>query len=228
MRARLNRWLRRALLAIGGVLTLYACFLLLGFVPVNRDHQPPPEGERVRVFVRSNEIHTDLVLPACDDASACDWRELFPPEHFRGDVRNHKYVAIGWGNRAFYIETPRWTDLRLSTAVRALFPDQGVLHAEYLYDVAAGEHFHELQLSRDEYRQLTEFVRSSIGELDGEGYAKQASTKSYSSCDRFYTSTGSYHAFNTCNQWTGRGLKAAGQPTGIWTPLRPQVLCWLD
>ena len=46
-----------------------------------------------------------------------------------------------------------------------------------------------------------------------------ATEVSYGNHDRFYLSRGRYHLFNTCNQWTGRGLARAGVPTGIWTPL---------
>jgi hypothetical protein len=66
-----------------------------------------------------------------------------------------------------------------------------------------------------------------VGGTDERGYASLASDSSYGSTDRFYTATGRYHCFNTCNQWTGRGLARAGVPVGIWTPLKPQVLCWL-
>lgn len=198
LRQRLNRFLRRGLLLIGGVLAFYACFLLLGFVPVNRDYVPPAEGDGVRIFVRSNEIHTDFVLPVVDEASGVDWRELFPPEHFLGDIQGYKYVAIGWGDRGFYIETPRWEDFQLANALRALFPNESVLRAEYLYDAASSESYREVQLSREQYRQLVEFIRGSVAGVDDQGHAIQATSKSYHACDRFYVAVDSYHAFNTC------------------------------
>ena len=70
-------------------------------------------------------------------------------------------------------------------------------------------------------------MRSSVGRIDERGLAQLATETSYNDSDRFYMATGSYHAFNTCNQWTGRGLAKVGAPTGIWTPLKDQVLFWL-
>ena len=224
----LRRCFRQAILTAGCGLAFYGCFLLLGFVPLNWPASPPPADDCVTIFVRSNEIHTDLVLPvACDDP-AIDWRGRFPPQHFARDVRQDRFVAVGWGNRAFYVETPTWADFNLSKAAAALFwPSDTVLHVEYLYDAAAGDDFHEVRLTREQYADLARFVESSIATPAGDGAAEPATTITYGTSDRFYVATGRYHLFNTCNQWTGRGLASAGVPVGIWTPLKPHVLCWL-
>lgn len=227
-----RRWLRRLALLVAAFLFVYVGFLLLGFVPVNRGYVPPPADDRVRIFVRSNEIHTDLVLPVVSPEVGgdvgSDWRRTFPPEHFKADIGGEKYVAIGWGNRRFFVETPRWADLKISAVFGALFwPSESVVHVEYLYDVAPGANMREVQLTREQYRLLCEFVAASLGPTDSQDYAVPATTVTYNNFDRFYTSPGKYHLFNTCNQWTGRGLKRAGAPTGVWPPLKPHVLCWL-
>ena len=224
----LRRLVRRAFWATSGGAAIYGSFLLLGFVPLSWHANPPPPGDGVTIFVRSNEIHTDLVLPVACDNPVIDWRQRFPPAHFARDVQLDRFVAVGWGNRAFYVETPTWADFKISTAAGALFwPSETVLHVEYLYDAAAGDDFRAVRLSRDQYRELVEFVVSSIGEPDERGAAQPATSITYGSSDRFYIATGRYHLFNTCNQWTGRGLSRAGVPVGIWTPLKPHVLCWL-
>ena len=220
-----RRW-PRLLAAAAAPFVFYALFLALGFVPRNRGYQTPT-ADAVVIFVRSNEVHTDVVLPVTSETGV-DWRQLFPPQHFRRDVRAAKYVAVGWGNREFYVNTPTWAEFRVSTAVGALFwPSESVLHVEYLADAAEGQWFREVRLSREQYQQLAAFVRSSAGSVDERGCVKTASDRSYTSSDRFYCAAGRYHCFNTCNQWTGRGLAKAGVPVGIWTPLQPQVLYWL-
>jgi uncharacterized protein (TIGR02117 family) len=222
-----QRWRRRFVQALAGFVIFYCGFLLLGCIPVNRDFTPPTNDDSVRIFIRRNEIHTDLVLPTNDEATRIDWRELFPPYHFRSDVRTARYVAIGWGNRGFFVETPRWADAKLSTALGAVFPSETVLHVEYLNDAAAGPYFREVRISHQQYQRLADFIHQSVGQLDEHGEAVLATKTSYNHQDRFYIAAGSYHAFNNCNQWTGRGLKAAGLPTGVWTPLKSQVYCWL-
>ncbi len=221
----LVRWVGRTLTA---AVLIYASFLTLGCVPVNTSFVPATGDDRVVIYIRSNEIHTDLVLPVLHEASGCDWRERFPPHHFGGDVANCRHVAIGWGNRAFYVDTPTWAEFKLSTAARALFwPSETVLHVEYVPEIFPREHYRAVHLTPAQYQQLITFVNETIGSCDEQGRATTATHRTYHSHDRFYNSTGSYHLFNTCNQWTGRGLKRAGMTTGLWTPLKPQVLWWL-
>src|SRR4051794_20034399 len=107
------RWIGRTFAA---ALLIYVSFLALGCVPINTNYVPATGDDRVVIYVRSNEIHTDLVLPVLHEASGCDWRERFPPQHIRGDVAECPYVAFGWGNRAFYVDTPTWAEFKLSTA----------------------------------------------------------------------------------------------------------------
>ena len=209
----------------GGCLLFYAAFLLLGFWPVNRDYTIPPANDRVQLFIRSNDIHTDIVMPTVIEDIGIDWSNVFPPEHFQGAVRNSPFVAVGWGDRGFFVETPQWADLKCSTLINALFlPSESVLHVEYLDDVEPGEYMQEVLVTREQFRQLAAFVRSTVGATDGGGMTKTATEVTYGSAVRFYVSCGHYHLFNTCNQWTGRGLKCAGLPVGLWTPLKAQVL----
>jgi uncharacterized protein (TIGR02117 family) len=137
-------------------------------------------------------------------------------------------VAVGWGDRGFYLETPRWADLKASTVFRALFvPSESVLHVEYLTDPISGQYIHEVLVTRHQYQRIVEFVRATVGAVDEQGAAELASEVTYGPLDRFYRARGSYHLFNSCNQWTGRGLARAGVPVGIWTPLKIHVLWWL-
>jgi uncharacterized protein (TIGR02117 family) len=226
-RTSIKRGLRRIALAIAAFLLLYTAFLLLGFVPVNGKYKIPPEGDRVRLFIRSNDIHTDLVLPVVHAETGADWRGLFPLSDFAADVSSAKYIAVGWGNRGFFVETPRWSDLKLRTLLGAIFPSESVLHAEYVYDIAPGDDVREIWVTRQQYQELADYVCRTVGKTNAVGAALTATEVTYGSTDRFYTATGHYHLFNTCNQWTGRGLKRAGLPIGVWTPIKAQVLCWL-
>lgn len=224
----LLRWMRRAVYALALFWLAYAGFLLLGFVPVNRGYTLPPDDDRVRIFIRSSDIHTDFVMPILLADPAVDWSKLFPEHHFPKRLAGAQHVAVGWGSRAFYVETPTWADLRIATLLEALFtPSESVLHVEYLPDVMPSPTMDEVLITREQYRELAAFVRSTLGETDENGAAVLATEISYGNYDRFYLSRGRYHLFNTCNQWTGRGLSQAGVPTGIWTPLVIHVRCHL-
>jgi uncharacterized protein (TIGR02117 family) len=220
------RWLVSAVIrGIAGFVLLYAGFLALGCVPVNLNHKPPARAESITIYVRSNEIHSDLVLPVGMGSTGRNWHQIFPPSDFRHDVSDDEFVAIGWGNREFFVDTPTWQEFRLATALRGLFtPSESILHVEYV-PVPMAETYHPIRISSREYQRLCDFIDETIAK-EGDT-AVTATTKTHGASDRFYRSRGSYHLFNTCNQWTGRGLKRAGVRTGLWTPLQQQVRYWL-
>ena len=76
----------------------FAAALVLGAVPANVAFYEPPEG--VTIFVRSNGVHTWIVMPKVN--ADMDWRLYALPSHLR-DPRwgNADHVAIGYGNRDF-------------------------------------------------------------------------------------------------------------------------------
>lgn len=227
-RSRLRRFARRAIVALGAAFVAYGLFLLLGFVPGRWSYALPDTSDAVQIYVRSNEIHTDLVLPVREGESQIDWHKTFPPKDFLRDVQRDEWISIGWGNRQFYVETPTWAEFKLTTAAGALFwPSESVLHVEYLPYAAANDDMRPVLISGEQYRALADFVQASVGKRNDSGAAMHATTVTYGNSDRFYESSGRYHAFNTCNQWTGRGLSRAGVPVGIWTPLKAHVHCWL-
>ena len=112
---------RRRLLLIAsgtaGVLLAYpTAGLLGGAIPSNGTWAPPERG--ITLFVESNGVHTGIVMPKV--AAGVDLRRAFPP----GDLADpryaaHDHVSVGWGERDFYLETPTWADLKVSTVVAA-------------------------------------------------------------------------------------------------------------
>ena len=225
---RFKRWGLRLLFVLGGFLLFYLAFFLLGFVPTNLDYQVPPINDQVVLFVRSNDIHTDVVMPVDHDVLGIHWREHFPQDHFPlVDIQQAPYVAVGWGDRGFYLETPSWEELKWSNVANALcWPSASVLHVEYLGNVVPDEYTYQVAVSKEQYQQLAAFVQETIS-ANKSGQAVPASEITYGIADRFYQSHGEYHLFNTCNQWTGQALRTAGLPMGIWTPWKSHVLYWL-
>lgn len=225
-RSRFRQALRWSLRGVGVFLLVYVGFLLLGFVP-NGSGRSADDADTVRIFIRSNEVHTDLVLPTV--SQEVDWRELFPPHHFRGSVADSPNIVIGWGDEGFFVHTRTWNDFQLTTALDALLlPSEGVLHVEYVGQMTPSETIREVIVDRQQYESIVRFVIASVRATDAQGSAVLATDRSYHAYDRFYQATGRYHLFNTSNQWTGRCLAQAELTTGIWTPLPQQVTYWLE
>ncbi len=189
-----------------------------GMVPTNATATQPARG--IRILVESNGIHTGLVLPKV--AAGVDWRRFFPANDL-GDPRyaGYDHVAIGWGDRRFYVETPTWADVRPMTVVSAaLGSGQTVLHVEHIAEPVPGAQVRVVRLRPEEYRRLAAFVRASVAPR---GWHRRG----YGQDDAFYAATGRYDAIRTCNSWTGDALRAAGVRIGAWTPFPVTVLEWL-
>ncbi|MDM0114240.1 TIGR02117 family protein [Variovorax sp. J22R133] len=200
-----------ALLAYLGV----ACALM--FFPANM--MATTEARSIEAWVLSNGVHTDLVLPV--RGHGIDWSQLFLPAHFRAAPPDAEYVAIGWGDREFYLHTPRWADLTASRAFGAVMGvNPALLHVTYLKRDELAAFAHRLPLSQRQHQLLVDYVRAA---LPG-GRALPVADAHYGSADAFYEAQGSYDLFDTCNAWTGRGLREAGVVMGWWTPFDFNVL----
>jgi uncharacterized protein (TIGR02117 family) len=204
------RWPLRALGAVAATVLLY--WLVAGaamLVPVNRNFTQAAEG--VDIFVMSNGVHVDLVLPV--EQADVDWRS-------RGILTDPDtaYLAFGWGERDFYLTTPRWSDFRLSTAVGALLWQTDVLvHVTRLAGPPQRPDAVRLRVSEPQYRRLAAYVAASLAPSTVllTGYGKR---------DDFYEGAGVYTPFFTCNEWANRGLRDAGLPAALWSPLPHGVI----
>jgi uncharacterized protein (TIGR02117 family) len=88
---------------------------------------------------------------------------------------------------------------------------------------ARGSTCRRVTISPEQYRTLVEHLRGSF-KLDSQGRPVRIEAPGYSDNDSFYEATGHYGPINTCNEWTGRGLRKAGIKTGVWTPFESAVM----
>jgi uncharacterized protein (TIGR02117 family) len=207
--------------AVAALPFLYFAGALIGsLVPANWGWEAPARG--VTIFVRTNGVHTWIMVPTT--AAGVDWRPLAPAEHLREPSRAGAYLAIGYGNRDFYLNTPSWSDLSLPTAFAAAFGQgPGLVHVEHEPVPRADADHRPVVLSEEQYRRLAVHIRASF-DLDAEGRAKPLLGRGYGPADMFYEARGSYNAHRTCNEWTGEALRAAGVRMGLWTPFSQSVM----
>ncbi|WP_448502025.1 DUF2459 domain-containing protein [Sphingomonas sp.] len=214
-----NSWrsIGRAAGVLLAALWLYgAAGALAALVPVQGAAAGPRE---IAVWVEDNGIHTGIVFP----------KALLDPDlvarFAAADLRDpayagHDYLAIGWGDRAFFIETPRWRDVRPSTVLAAaLGSDETVLHVEHVARPKESIHVSRVMLDAEGFALLTAYLQTSLRE--GEALP------GYEAHDAFYPASGRYSAIVTCNEWTGAALRRAGVPMGAWTPFSGGVMRWL-
>ena len=206
---------------LGAAALLAFVYLLAGTtlstVPRHREWQPPAD-EGVTIWIEDNGVHTGIVMPK--HVAGIDWRSDFPARDL-ADPRYgaHDFVAIGWGERHFFLGTPTWSDLRLSTVLRAAIgSDATLLHVEHVARPQQRDDVRALVLRPGEYRRLAAAIRRSR--------SAGPALPGYGGYDVFYPARGRYDALNTCNNWTSDRLADAGVRVGWWTPFSASVMQW--
>ena len=224
----MGRLLRHFLQAVALLLLVpllyFAAALVGALVPANREWREPEQG--VTIFIRTNGVHTWVMVPKV--TSVMDWRRITPAEHLK-DPRYGRgdYVAIGFGNREFYLNTPTWGDLSLKrAAAAAVGGGPSLMHVDHAWRPLEDDLQKPIRLRADEFQRLTRYLIESF-DLSG-GRSHPVPGSGYGPSDAFYEAVRSYDAARTCNEWTGEALRAAGVRTGIWTPLEPSIMWRLD
>jgi uncharacterized protein (TIGR02117 family) len=218
-KSRKSRLGRRIALIAAAPLLLYLAAALIGsVVPVNRGWQEPERG--VTIYLASNGIHADLILPA--RAEGLDWEPLLPKQHFARPRPGARWIAFGSGEERVYLDTPRWRDITLRTVWAGLAGGNRVMHVEWVADPSYA--VREIRLRPEEYRRLWAAVRAEF-QLDPRGRPRKVDAPGYGGSDAFYWATGQANAVRTCNSWAADRLRIAGVRTSLWSPF-VQGLVW--
>lgn len=216
--ALIRKWLKRGLRTFVALVLGYGALIVIGLIPVNRDFVETEDG--IEVFVLSGAFHSDIILPVRTDI--IDWQNQFEPGQFSIDTSGATHVGFGWGDRNFYLHTPTWSDLKVSTAGKALLiPSETVMHVAFLNTPVGNPEIRRVKISPDQYQKLVNFIVESFQPAQG-GFQHIVGI-SYGQADAFFVGDGSYHCFRTCNCWVGDALKSAGVKTGWFTPLPKTV-----
>ncbi|MEO5893873.1 MAG: TIGR02117 family protein [Ferruginibacter sp.] len=171
----------------------------------------------VEIYIKTNGVHTDLVMPVRN--SQMDWSKEIKFSNTSLNDTSMQLLAVGWGDKGFYLETPTWADLRFKVAFKAAFGlGNTAIHATFYKQLTESESCKKILIGREQYSRLIDYILNSL-QKDENGHVKYINTKAnYSNTDAFYEANGSYSLFHTCNTWANSGLKISGQKCCLWTP----------
>lgn len=198
--------------------------IILSYIPVNR--QFSSDKGKICIYISSNGVHTDLVMPIKNQMM--DWKTIFAEGEFKDGWLYATHIAFGWGDKGFYLKTPEWKDLRLSTALKALFiPSTSAVHVT-LWPVPEEDQLTKMvYVTDDEYDKIADYILNSF-EYTPDGQIIKIDHPGYGEYDLFFESALKFHLFRTCNVWTCEGLKKAGIRTSLWTPFDRPILYHLS
>ncbi len=166
-----------------------------------------------KIYILYNSMHSDIVFNL--ETSKVDWNR-FLPQVVQG--RKIGYLAFGWGDKETYLNTPTWDDLKLSTALKALFLNTpSLLHVAYYRDIDYYQ-TKEVVLTQKQFDSLEQILKrefSKVPYYEAKGFGRD---------DAFYSSNRVYNAINTCNTWSGDRLREANIGMSYWTPFSFNVV----
>lgn len=182
-------------------------------VEEKEDHLP----KEITVYLLSNGVHTDLVLPV--KTPYIDWSDHFSFNDTRSKDTDYHWIGIGWGDKGFYLNTPTWAELKFSVAFKAAFGLSGsAIHTSYYKTMATSESCKKVQISALQYQKLINYITTATNNTDHTAKPQQIVTDAvYGDNDAFYEASGNYRFYFTCNTWTNNALKAAGMRACKWT-----------
>ncbi|WP_082659614.1 TIGR02117 family protein [Aureimonas sp. AU40] len=227
----MKRWLGAGLALLLALAAVFSGLALLALVVPRAPSvgfAPPGPGEAsVVVVLAANPIHTDILLPATPALLTRFGflaRDGLPLDDPRVGA-----IAVGWGGRAFYTQTPEWRDLSLDALWRSFTYDRSVLHLSLAPALAGTEPgLRPVTLSEPAYEALLRFVEASFEPDPTTGGPWLLPGFAYSPYDRFYEARGGFNLLFGCNTWTAEALRHAGLRTSLWSPLPPLLLWGLD
>jgi len=206
--------LLKAVLFFLGFIFIYALSAYtLSKITIDKEADTKPE---IKIFILTNGVHTDIVMPTKNPQ--IDWSQKIQFQNTKTADSTYHYIALGWGDKGFYLETPTWADLKTSVAFKAATGlSTTAIHATYYKQMKLGSDCKSMMISKEQYNRLIAYITNSF-QKDADGnFINIKTNANYSSTDAFYEANGSYSIFQTCNSWANKGLKASGQKCCFWT-----------
>lgn len=203
---------------VGILLCSVALYFLLAFVlsriPVNSQ---VVAGKDVTIYILTNGVHTDIVVPL--RTSIIDWSQKVRFTDTKSHDSSATFVAFGWGDKGFYLETPTWADLSPKVAFRAATGlSTSAIHATFYTILLENKNCKRITISTEQYKKLVHFISKSFQQTPSGLFICINTNAQYGEHDAFYEAVGSYSIFHTCNTWANRALQSCEQKSAFWTP----------
>ncbi|OOQ60772.1 TIGR02117 family protein [Mucilaginibacter pedocola] len=214
----MKKFLKITLRIVLGIIAFVALYLLSawGISKITVDAEPG-ESNDVTMYILTNGVHTDIVVPVKTDQ--IDWSRELKFENTTGKDTVASYVGMGWGDKGFYLNTPTWADLKFSTAFKAAFAlSTSAMHVTYHKELQESSSCKKISISKAQYARLIAYITQSF-KTDSAGHFINIKTNAnYGTTDAFYEAHRKYNLFYTCNTWANNALKVCGQKACLWTP----------
>jgi len=166
------------------------------------------------IYLYYDDMHSDIILNIKDTEH--NWQKLL-------ETKTRGYISFGWGDKETYIHTPTWSDLKMTTALKALFINTpSLMHINYYDNInGGGDNIKKIRVTKSQYRYIEDSILKSFGSNP------ILLHKGYWGNDLFYYSPYKYNLIHTCNTWSGNILRESNITMSYWTPFSCCVVWFL-
>src|SRR5690606_14204161 len=96
--------LRYVLIFLVLLLVYVLIAIALSYIPVNRN-LTAQKGE-IPIYILTNGVHTDIVTPYSNHI--WQWDQWLDLSLLHVPKASSQWVSFGWGDKGFYLQTPKW------------------------------------------------------------------------------------------------------------------------
>ncbi len=163
---------------------------------------PDSADPTIPVYVASHGWHTGIILPAES------FNVRFP--QLRARFGAAPFYEFGWGDARYYPAKKITTALTLRAA---LFSQSAVVQVVAVpadpVRYFRNSEVRKLCLTPAQLEGVQQFIAASL-QPDAHGQLQPQQTGLYGD-SQFYAANGRFHLLHTCNSWTAKALRSAGQ-----------------
>ena len=210
---RIFKYLIYPLLLFISIIILYVSIAhLLSLFP--KQNPLPYSNKTETIYILYNKMHSDIIIDIRD--SKYDWQKLLP-RLLKSE--NKGFLSFGWGDKETYLNTPTWSDLKLSTALKALFINTpSLIHVSHFNRIDRFKYLKAIKVSSTQKNKIEKKILESFGKK----IIVEKKIKGYR--EIFYYSPYKYNLIHTCNSWTGDILRESNITMSYWTPFSFNVV----
>lgn len=209
-----------------GIVALFFISLVISltvgyFTPTNWGNYSNENGA-IAIYVKKSGIHTDILVPV--KTPVWNWQKSIDFKSITTDSNSIEYLAFGFGDRTFFIESSHGGFPQISSLFSALFlPTPPTMRVLVYRDISQNlPEIKCVKISKYHYLQLVNFIKDSF-QLDGENN-KIIIEKLPNYRGSFYEARGTYSILRSCNDWTGEALRTAEVNTPVWSGLSSAIM----
>ena len=203
--------------ALFSLAAFFVCYLLIAYILSRITiSEEINQSDDVKIYIKTNGIHTDIVVPVKN--LQMDWSKEIKFSDTKLNDSCMKYIAIGWGDKGFFLKAQKWADLKVSIAFKAAFGlSTTAIHATFFDTIIENKSCKKIIISNAQYCRLVAYILTSFKKDDLQHVMNIKTNATYSNKDAFYEANGKYSMLFNCNTWANNALKHCGQRACLWT-----------